>query len=177
MYEYAAGILIMSFFSGQLYVLLGRDYVGMYSDFGGKNEKYETNPLLTASRECYEETCGIFLDETKLIFKLKEYQNTGVINFVKGKTFFQKPYYMYMMLINYEEYKDTPRHFDVAYEFLKQSKGKYSKYLEKTELKWFKFKDLFKKDDSKLRNMFKQTIKNNKDNILKFASNSINTKL
>ena len=175
MYEYAAGVLIMSFFSGQLHVLLGKDYVGMYSDFGGKNEKYETNPLLTASRECYEETCGVFLDETKLIFKLKENQLNN--NYVKGKTFFQKPYYMYMLLVNYEDYQDVNRHFNVAYDFLKKSKGKYSKYLEKTELKWFKFKDLFKKDDSKLRNMFKQTIKNNKDYILKFASNTLNTKL
>ena len=69
---YAAGILILTLFNGKYYALLGKDHYNTYSDFGGKSDFADNgNPIVTASREAYEETCGSLFSICELTNKLQ----------------------------------------------------------------------------------------------------------
>jgi predicted NUDIX family NTP pyrophosphohydrolase len=64
--RYSAGILPYTYNQqGQCLFLLGKDYEGDWSDFGGKCEFKDSNePENTACREFYEETLGAVIDIT-----------------------------------------------------------------------------------------------------------------
>ena len=69
---YAAGVLIVSWYNGRLYTLLGKDHYNTFSDFGGKCDPCDTNfKVNTAAREMYEETSGCLLSIDDIKFQLK----------------------------------------------------------------------------------------------------------
>ena len=126
---YAAGILILSVHKGKIYVLLGKDHYGTYSDFGGKSEHIDkNNPIFTASREMYEETCGSLYSMYELIDKLS---NGHVI---KSLSYTNKQYFMYVLFVPYDE-SCTERFATISYYI--QNFPNYGKFKEKIDLKWF----------------------------------------
>jgi predicted NUDIX family NTP pyrophosphohydrolase len=72
--NYSAGILLYRYNNNQLEFLLGKDVkYNSWSDFGGKYDSVDNkNPLYTAIREFYEETCGVIMNmyEMEKIIKL-----------------------------------------------------------------------------------------------------------
>ena len=93
--QYAAGCLFLSYFEDEIYCLLGKDHYNTFSDFGGKAETIDNfNPLLTACREAYEETLGI-LSKSELFALLQQSQS------INSKSYTNKPYYMYIVWIQY----------------------------------------------------------------------------
>ena len=165
-YKYAAGILIYTFINQKSYILLGEDQYGMLSDFGGKNEKYDNCVSDTAVRECHEETCGCIGSVSFLNFKCIN------SSYIISKTYYKKPYYMYICYIRYDQ--NITNQFKIARKFL-YNKNAEIKYLEKISLKWVLLEDMFENQDY-MRNMFKDTINNNKNIILEIASYNENKK-
>jgi hypothetical protein len=100
--KYSAGILPYSYDStGNCFLLLGKDYSGDWSDFGGRSEYIDkNNDFFTASREFYEETLGCVNSIQETIDKI---QNGNPIKII-SKTLNGSPYYMYFMYIDYCNY-------------------------------------------------------------------------
>lgn len=156
--EYAAGILFFYKTKKKTYFLLGKDFRYKWSDFGGKSEKKDKNlPYLTASRECYEETMGIIYDKCKLIYNIKNKDG----NYVIGKSFLNKKYYMY--LVKLDKMYNYNQDFLVMRHILKSIE---SVYLEKLQLKWFTADEIIQNKDDKIRNVFYDSFTKNKENIL-----------
>lgn len=157
---YAAGILLVSYYNDKYYVLLGKDHYNTYSDFGGKSDFIDNdNPLRTASREMYEETCGTIYSITEIYNKLQNCDSVSTLSYTK------KQYMMYVMFIKYD--KDIPKKFNKVYNHIKHLPY-LNKFKEKTELEWFLLQDVLNKKIS-LRNIFQKTIDNHKHTILKIA--------
>jgi hypothetical protein len=166
MIYYAAGVLIMSWYKDELYVLLGKDHYETYSDFGGKCDSADmNNQQNTASREMYEETCGCIFDVTEIKHIIK---GAPIIN---TRSYTDKPYYMYVIFIPYDE--KHSENFEKVFSYISKL-PKMIKFLEKTSIKWIKFEDVVYKN-VKLRNIFQKTIEIHKNNILKIAYNYLTT--
>tara|TARA_B100001094_G_C18150621_1_gene783483 strand:+ start:555 stop:1103 length:549 start_codon:yes stop_codon:yes gene_type:complete len=165
-FKYAAGMLLFGLNNNNLMVLLGEDSYGMLSDFGGRCEMFDASEVDTASRECYEETCGIIEDQ----FTMKEICKNS--EYIKSRTFYKKPYYMFLSTINFDT--NYPNLFYKATNFLKTSKNidNIQSFLEKQNLKWVFWNDV-KTIKVPLRNMFKNTIINNLENIELFIKKSL----
>ncbi len=158
--NYASGVLILSWHKGSLYCLLGKDHYDTYSDFGGKSEYNDLgSSIKTASRELFEETCGIFEDFSILINTL---ENCQVIN---SLSYTNKPYYMYILF--HELDIDLECNFNYAYNYVKHI-PKMNKFTEKQQIKWFSFASVLN-NEIPLRNVFATSIIKHKDNILKIA--------
>jgi len=161
---YAAGILILSIYNGKCYVLLGKDHYETYSDFGGKSEYVDRGiSTLTASRETYEETCGVLYNVHELKNKLKNCSTISSLSYTN------KPYLMYILFVKYDE--DISNKFANVKNYIKNIQN-MEKFKEKTEIKWFLLQTVL---DNKieLRNIFKKTINTHKNMILKIACNYI----
>ena len=99
MTSYAAGVLILSQINNKIYVLLGKDHYNTYSDFGGKNEVVDmNNPIYTAGRELYEETCGSL---TSIHENIDFLYKCPVVN---SLSYTNKHYFMYVMFVIFEMY-------------------------------------------------------------------------
>lgn len=158
--DYAAGILLLSWHKGKLYTLLGKDHYGSYSDFGGKNDVCDkNNKLVTAARETYEETCGVFLSISEIIYKLYN------VNVIQSLSYTNKPYYMHIVFIDYDEHICT--NFQKVYRYI-QFLPNFGKFREKTSLQWFMIADVLR-HKMNLRNVFDRTLENHKHEILEIA--------
>ena len=62
--NYSAGVLLYRIQNGEKEFLLGKDVkYNSWSDFGGKHDNVDNKqPLRTAVREFYEETCGAIIN-------------------------------------------------------------------------------------------------------------------
>jgi hypothetical protein len=64
----SAGIIFYSFYKGKLHLLL-QNCKNKWSDFGGKKEKEDTAPYITAARETSEESNCMFVSYKSLLSK------------------------------------------------------------------------------------------------------------
>lgn len=156
--EYAAGILFYYKTRKKIYFLLGKDFRYKWSDFGGKSEnKDNNNPHTTASRECYEETMGVIYDK----LQLKYYTTIKKSDYVIGKSFLNKDYYMFLVkldsMYNYNQDFMLMRHLLKSIETV---------YLEKLQLKWFSMEEILQNKDDKIRNVFYDSFSTNRDKII-----------
>ena len=157
---YAAGILLLSWYKGRLYTLLGKDYYGAYSDFGGKNDEADRrNVFVTAARETYEETCGAICSISEWIYKLYD------VKVIRSLSYTNKPYYMHVVFIKYDE--KICEDFDNILTYI-QHIPNLGKFKEKKQVRWFLMADVLKQR-VELRNVFQRTIENNKHEILEIA--------
>ena len=162
---HAAGILLLSKYKNEIYVLLGKDHYDTFSDFGGKCDLVDcNNPIQTASREMYEETCGTILSITEITKKIAHCEYISTLSFTN------KQYFMYILFIPYD--KQLPYIYNKVLKYINNIKN-LSKFKEKIELKWFILDDILNNKNIKLRNVFQQTINLHKNNILKIAYNYI----
>ena len=154
-FKYAAGMLIFARKGNKTFVLLGEDHYGTHSDFGGRCESTDMNEAETASRECYEETCGVLDSYANLKKKCFEAVT------IRSETFYKRPYYTFICFVLLDE--SIPVYFERAKNIINHKKDLKS-FNEKTRLRWILWSDVIK-GNIPLRNMFKATIQNNKQNI------------
>lgn len=160
MYSYAAGVLVVAWHNNELYFLLGKDHYNTYSDFGGKCEDCDGGLYInTACRELYEETCGCFLDRTIIRSMLAQCE------FVQSLSYTSKPYFMYVMAVNYDENIKT--RFDTCFKYV-SSVSKMPRHTEKIALDWINIANVTS-GDVRLRNVFHKTLQKHKASILKIA--------
>ena len=163
MSNYAAGILLVSWNGNELCVLLGKDNYNTYSDYGGKSDYVDNGyPYLTASREMFEETLGIFYDIqeiSSIIF------NTP---YILSKGFTNKPYYMFFLWIEYDA--NIVLKYNTTYNYICTIPGISHQFKEKKMLTWFKLSDVMSmKPSAQLRNVFYKTLHNHKQRIMEIA--------
>ena len=91
---YSAGILLYINVDKEKRFLLGKDdKYNSWSDFGGKCDIGDnSDPLVTASREFYEETSGIVMSKSQAYTMLKENSQLVVCSSYRKQT-----YYMYLL--------------------------------------------------------------------------------
>lgn len=159
---YAAGVLILAKRFDTIYALLGKDQYETYSDFGGKCEYHDKNiPIYTAAREMYEETCGVVMS----ISECKQYLKHAEV--IHSLSYTNKRYYMYIIFIDYIDSVDSS--FKLVDTFIKNLPF-LGKFKEKNAIRWVSLHDIYN-DKLPLRNVFKKTIQNHKNKILKIAYN------
>ena len=160
MVSYAAGILPYYKRDNETYILLGRDKRMKWSDFGGKCEvKDNQNPIYTASREFYEETSGSICS----IYRMSKSFSSKNNICLKGKSYTNKNYYMFMVNIENilvkEQIDEVINEFDDCRDFLNRLNYMDKKYLEKNKLKWISIKQLYEPGSKDhLRQVFYNTV-------------------
>lgn len=152
--RYSAGVLLYSYDPiGNVAFLLGQDYKNKYSDFGGRCDFGDMNHVHTASREFYEETCGIIMDVCCANHKL---QKCPIIH---SLSYMGNPYYMYVMYVPYcEEYIHIFHTIRKYINFKKVEK----RFKEKISMKWFTIEDILR-DKEQIRQIFLKTFIKNLD--------------
>ena len=165
---YSAGILPYYTYDDTIYFLLGRDNDDKWSDFGGRCEsKDRLDHSLTACREFWEETAGSIYDHEniKRILKYKK------CPYIISKTGSGHSYYMYLLKINY--YKDIREKFISTRQFLININSD-KKYTEKNDIRCVSLDTIKHSIEDKgfisLRNVFKNTIRNHMEEILKIIN-------
>jgi 8-oxo-dGTP pyrophosphatase MutT (NUDIX family) len=131
-----AGILPIAKHNGKIYMLLGKENKGGWSDFGGGREKGESL-LDTAVREGTEELNGFLGNETEMRRLIKE-KGLGILET-------EKPVYKcYLVQIDYD--KNLPNYFNSNFKLmnrkLKNEVLKHNGLFEKSEIKWVKMSEL-----------------------------------
>lgn len=169
-HQYGAGILPYQVDKNKkVYILLGQDTMGNWSDFGGKCELKDKNNIKeTACREFYEETLNsvIDLDSTRQLLRSeKNYK------LVESKTPSGLPYYMFLLRIPMVP-DETRDRFKRTYE--------YCMYLEnvpeKIDIRWVSLETIMQclnsdKNDFgwSLRRIFKKTLQYNKKYLVELS--------
>ena len=129
-----AGILPITYFKGNMYILLGKEVEEKkWSDFGGGREKNET-VIENAIREGCEELNGIFGCEKKLFKKVKQ-------NYIN--TIIYKTYHSILFYVEYD--MNISDYFKNIHTFIeKKLPNKINKkgLFEKSEIKWFSKEEL-----------------------------------
>jgi hypothetical protein len=131
--KYSAGILPYQVGdNGKIYLLVGKDNQGNWSDFGGKCEITDKNNIKeTASREFFEESLNSIVDIPTTRELLKNENNYTLI---KSKTISGYPYYMFLLRL--PMLPDTCRdRFKKTLQYLKYVESDY-KTQEKCDIKW-----------------------------------------
>lgn len=131
-----AGILPIAKHNGKIYMLLGKENKGGWSDFGGGREKGESL-LDTAVREGTEELNGFLGNETEMRRLIKE-KGLGILET-------EKPVYKcYLVQIDYDA--NMPKYFSGNFKLmnrkLKNEVLKHNGLFEKSEIKWVKMSEL-----------------------------------
>lgn len=151
--RYSAGILPYAIVRGTTYVLIGKDVRdNTWSDFGGKSEDVDGgNPIETAIREFYEETCGVVMDLKALRNRMSVPANYSMLI---SQTQNCHPYYMYLLEVPYNTgYRSI---FRKLLYFMKYKKI-YKKFMEKTDIQWISLQSLINRRVM-LRSVFEATI-------------------
>ena len=120
---YAAGVLVFALLCDKLFVLLGADRLSVWSDFGGRSEAFDKEPLSTALRELDEETLCTVSREMLLLDE----------DAIHSKTLCGYRYYLHVALLRGGE---SEAHAVVS-GFA--NAHALSKHAEKTELRWFEW--------------------------------------
>lgn len=157
--KYAAGVLPFTFDpSGETLVLLGKDYNGFWSDFGGRSEMSDLNDVIqTASREFWEETNGLISS----VAPIREWLITHTNFHFVSKTPTLSNYHMFLMHVPYANYRTQ---FRKTHQLLRNMKRIHhshaqflNRYLEVHDIAWFPLNSLLA-NQSKLRLVFKKTL-------------------
>lgn len=169
---YSAGILPFYVKNNTVYLMLGKDNDGKWSDFGGRSEGQDRGRWdITASREFYEESVGSIMDISTMMSRLQ--YNKNYIKLV-GKTLNGSPYYMYYVKIPFNEtYRDN---FHSTLAFIQYTKDFDKKYIEKTDIQWISLDTITLSLDEvntdiinyPLRKVFKKTFTDNLQQIKDF---------
>lgn len=132
MTHYGAGILPVTWHGTTLLFLVGKDVRdGLWSDFGGKCERADKNdPVETAVREFYEETCGVVLSDVK---GLKSLVQRGPVLTLKCRTQNNYPYTMYVVELPFVPHVRNA--FQKVAAFLRHH-NMHKSLLEKTDVQW-----------------------------------------
>lgn len=171
---YSAGILPFYVKNNTIYLLLGKDQDGKWSDFGGRSEGQDRGRWdATAAREFYEESVGSIMDIQTTLSRLQHRKNYLKL---KGKTLNGSTYFMYFLKIPFKEtYRDN---FHSTLSFIQFTKNFDKKYIEKTDIQWISLDTIqiaLEEDNSKiinypLRKVFKKTFVDNLQLIKNFGS-------
>lgn len=168
MIRYSAGILPYTILDEHtMYFLIGKDIRdNTWSDFGGKSEDSDGgDPMETAMREFYEETCGIVMDIKSLRNRLSVSENYKVL---ESKTQNGYPYYMYLLEIPYNHgYRSI---FRKLLYFMKYKKV-YKKFMEKIDIQWISLKSLTNRRVM-LRSVFDTTLSKHLDALRKIGASN-----
>ena len=168
--RYSAGILPYSFDNqGKSVFLLGKDYDGDWSDFGGRCEfKDKDDPINTACREFYEETLGSVMNIQECVDKLSSCTK------IESKTLNGSPYYMYLLYIEYRGYTEM---FHKTSNFLKYNFhneiNTLNRIIEKNTIRWVTLDTLINCIENKhlhtpisLRGVFYKTLETCKEQLV-----------
>lgn len=168
---YSAGILPFHIKNNTIYLLLGKDKEGSWSDFGGRAEGQDDGRWdLTAVREFYEESVGSVMEIPSILSLI---QNKKYCIRLKGKTLNKSPYYMFFVKIPFKDY--YRENFKSTLKFINYTKMFDKKYDEKTDIQWVSLETLcFSMDNDcsvnyPMREVFKETFRNNLDYIKSFG--------
>jgi predicted NUDIX family NTP pyrophosphohydrolase len=164
---YSAGILLYKKDENdEIVLLLGNDNkYSKWSDFGGKCEPSDNNNAkITASRECFEETCGVVYD----ILEFSKLINDTLM--VKCDSYSKHVYYMYFLDIS-KLSSNLCDDFEKHTRLMKQNKKHLAKFLEKKSLQWFPICDVQSKQPI-FRSVFFKSIICNYDNITELIRNA-----
>ena len=153
---YSAGILIYTEKNGNTYFLLGRDTkYGTWSDFGGKHEYIDENdPVKTAGREFYEETCGVIFDKLTIIEKIRHTKP------ILCQSYMKNPYYMYLIKIKENDLQRISFDFNIIRSKIKKQVNISYKFKEKDKLQWIRKEDICYKPDTYRCVFYKSFMKN-----------------
>jgi len=172
---YSAGILPFCVKNNTVYLLLGKDNDGKWSDFGGRSEGQDRGRWdTTASREFYEESVGSIMGIQAMLARLQYRKNYIRL---KGKTLNGSPYFMYFVRIPFKEtYRDN---FHSTLEFVQFTRDFDRKYIEKTDIQWISLDTIHTSLDSvntntinyPLRKVFKKTFVDNLKEITEYGKN------
>lgn len=160
---YSAGVLLAMKQDGDIYFLLGRDAkYKTWSDFGGKHENVDKlSPRKTASREFFEESCGVIYDLLDTFGKLK---HTSPL---LCKSYMNNNYFMYVLKIDFDD--QYVKKFNNIRRLLLMNKHTSHKYLEKDCLQWMTIDNIINNPKS-FRCVFYKSFINNLDEIKKCVS-------
>jgi 8-oxo-dGTP pyrophosphatase MutT (NUDIX family) len=131
-----AGILPVSLYKGRVMFLFGKERAsGLWSDFGGKAEKGETE-IQTAVREGGEELNGFYGSGTDLFEKI----NYSLLN----KLYYDQ-YTTYIFRVEYD--KNIPIYFNnnnnfVEFHMPNIVNARKNGLFEKSELRWFTMEEM-----------------------------------
>ena len=162
---YSAGILLYSIHNHELYFLLGKDCkYNSWSDFGGKCDVEDGHdPLKTASREFFEETCGIFISQFHMYKILKKH---GLK--IPCVSFKRNNYFMYALNMDHVIHYVHPLIFANSSSMYSNQMemmnnillNDVSKYKEKNMIKWFTI-DSILKNQKMFRSVFVNSLLKN----------------
>jgi len=160
---YSAGVLLYYTKGDEKHFLLGSDSkYDCWSDFGGKVEYVdENNPILTASREFYEETAGVVFSKSHMNQLLQT--SSHQLNCTSYK---KRRYYMYLVECDVSEISDIISSQFVIQQSLISSLDTHdmSKYREKKQIKTFTLDDILS-NEPMFRPVFFSSVLKNKDAI------------
>lgn len=162
--NYSAGVLLYRIRNGEKEFLLGKDVkYNSWSDFGGKHDNVDNKqPLRTAVREFYEETCGAIINMHDILNII----NTNNVR-IQCSSYKKKMYYMFV--VKYENaFRDIENIFQDQYKFLKQT-SVCMKFKEKKEIKWFDMDSIIN-NKSIVRGVFYNSFVNNLDEICRVTT-------
>jgi hypothetical protein len=170
---YSAGILPYKVSEdNKVYVLLGKDNQGTWSDFGGRSEIKDNNNIMeTASREFFEESLNSVID---LHTTRKMLKNENNYELVKSKTLNGSPYYMFVLRLPMRP-ELVRNKFKSTYEMLRYADAE-NKWLEKNDVMWVSLDTIsYCLEDISheyelgwpLRKVFRDTLNFSKDILLK----------
>ena len=130
-YDYCAGTLPYALYNNSLYMLMGKSRRGKLVTFSGKNEDLE-NPAQTASREMFEETCGVIMSEQEILKCINHPDSLTL----RSQTPRGKSCYIIMFQIPYKKWYSVA--FTRAQDTLKSivPASDANKYSEMVDLKW-----------------------------------------
>lgn len=133
MTNYSAGVLICRKQENNIQFLLGRDSkYKTWSDFGGKNESIDKCCIhKTASREFFEESCGVIYDKLKINAILKDLTPYHCSSYTNND------YFMYVVYVN--DTKDFVTDFSKIHNLIRNRSEISFKFLEKDCLRWFDY--------------------------------------
>ena len=182
---YCAGILPYQVNErGEVYVLLGQDEFGKWSDFGGKSELIDNNSSKnTATREFFEETLNSVVDKKTIELLLNNEKN---FKFIQSKTVRGLPYYMFVLRIpmlnsareqflNTRKFLTEVRKHNSIYHLF-DTKDSDWKFFEKKDIKWISLDTILlcledpkveKQTGWNLREIFKTTLGNSINELIK----------
>jgi hypothetical protein len=169
---YSAGVLPFYVRNNTVYLLLGKDQDGKWSDFGGRSEGQDKGRWdMTAAREFYEESVGSIMDIPNMLSRLQYHKNYLRIH---SKTLNGSPYFMYFVRIPFKEtYRDN---FHSTLSFIQFTRSFDKKYIEKTDIQWISLETIQASLDDintdtinyPLRKVFKKTFVDNFELIVNF---------
>lgn len=167
MVHYAAGVLPITWIDNVPLFLVGRDLRDGWSDFGGKCERADRgNPMLTASREFYEETLGCVVS-AKALYQTMNHPGSCVT--LKSSTQNNYDYHMFIVEIPYIPHLRSA--FRKVLRYL-QSMPLQRAYVEKTDVQYVTW-DMLQKMNK--RPVFRNTLELHQGTLEALANSSPHT--